>query len=162
MLSEIENHVWLVINYIFLTRKFLRVLGKWTRILEAFHKIHSQIASSRVYNSSPEPTSKTVSILNGLRTFTFWVTWHLQTMYNILKFGKTWWNDVKNQFTGTTTQPQRNGTLCQFNNDQYCIFWYIKHLPWMCCPENQIWGHCSHELFHRCYLYWNRIELGRC
>ena len=28
----------------------------------------------------------------------------------------------KNQFTGTATQPQCNGKLCQINKDQYCIF----------------------------------------
>ena len=26
----------------------------------------------------------------------------------------------KNQFTGTTTQPQRNRNFCKFNKDQYC------------------------------------------
>ena len=34
----------------------------------------------------------------------------------------------KNQFTGTATQPQRNGTFCQFNKDQYCIFVVHTHL----------------------------------
>ena len=60
----------------------------------------------------------------------------LQPMYNILKFSKKWWNNVKNQFTGTATQPQRNRKFCQFNNDQYCItididvvFVIIHHPP---------------------------------
>ena len=26
----------------------------------------------------------------------------------------------KNQITGTATQPQRNRTFCQIDNDQYC------------------------------------------
>ena len=43
----------------------------------------------------------------------------LQTMYNVLKFSEKWWNNVKNQFTGTATQPQCNRKFCQFNNDQY-------------------------------------------
>ena len=28
----------------------------------------------------------------------------------------------QNQITGTTTQPQRNRKLCQFNKDQYCMY----------------------------------------
>ena len=65
-----------------------------------------------------------------------WVTrrlTRLQTMYNGLKYRKTWWNDVKTQFTGNATQPQRN-RKCQFNNDQYCILGTIVRqcniAPW--------------------------------
>ena len=45
----------------------------------------------------------------------------LQTMYNVLKYRKTWWNNDHIQFNETATQPQRNRIFRQFNNDQYCI-----------------------------------------
>ena len=46
----------------------------------------------------------------------------LQTMYNVIKFSEKWWNNVKQFFTGTATQPQCNRKCCQFNKDQYCKF----------------------------------------
>ena len=44
----------------------------------------------------------------------------LQTMYNVLEFSEKYRNNVKNQFTGTATQPQCNRKFFQFNKDQYC------------------------------------------
>jgi len=45
----------------------------------------------------------------------------LQTMYNVHKFSKKWWNYVKKSFFSNRNATQRNRNFCQFNNDQYCI-----------------------------------------
>ena len=44
----------------------------------------------------------------------------LQTMYNVLKYWKKWWNNDKNQFTVTGVQPHRNRKYFQFNNAHDC------------------------------------------
>ena len=50
--------------------------------------------------------------------------------------------NVKNQFTGTATQPQRNRKLCQFDKDQYCnTLLVIDNNTWLTitlCKHEQI------------------------
>ena len=121
-------------------RKEEKTLPYWIWVIWKNNRNRTATAPSRLRVSFCLHHLRALSIVLSLMRR--WVTQRLtrlQTMYNVLKYRKTWWNNDKNKFYATAMEPHRNRKFLKFNNDQYCKEYRYNAVNRHVCVTSASW-----------------------